>query len=75
MTHLDQNMSVSMQNVGAVMAADLNVLGAAIKILLAGGSALSAAELRRASGASYYLWASKGDAILALVRALEPREA
>lgn len=75
MTHLDQNMSVSMQNVGAVMAADLNVLGAAIKILLAGGSALSEAELRRASGASYYLWASKGDAILALVRTLEPREA
>ena len=68
-------MSLHIHNAGAVMAADLNVLGAAVKIILAGGSGLSETGMKRASGASYHLWKSKGDAIVDLVRALEPKEA
>jgi len=68
-------MNLNITNAGPVMAADLNVLGAAVKIILAGGSGLSETEMKRASGASYHLWKSKGDAIVDLVRALEPKEA
>lgn len=68
-------MNLNIHNAGPVMTADLNVLGAAVKIILAGGSELSEAEMKRASGASYYLWKSKGDAITGLVRALEPQGA
>jgi hypothetical protein len=64
-------MNLTIQNAGPVLAADLNVLGAAVKIILAGGSELSEAEMKRASGASYHLWKSKGDAIRALVESLE----
>ena len=64
-------MSLHIHNAGPVMAADLNVLGAAVKIILAGGPELSEAEMKRASGASYPLWKSKGDAIRALVENLE----
>lgn len=64
-------MNLTTLNAGPVMASDLNVLGAAIKILLAGGSALSEAEMKRASGASYHLWNAKGDAIRSLVESLE----
>lgn len=68
-------MNLNIQNAGPVMTADLNVLGAAVKIILAGGSRLNETEMKRASGASYHLWKSKGDAISELVRALEPQEA
>lgn len=64
-------MKLNMHNAGPVLSADLNVLGAAVKIILAGGSELSEAEMKRASGASYHLWKSKGDAIRALVENLE----
>ena len=64
-------MNLSIHNAGPVLSADLNVLGAAVKIILAGGSELSEAEMKRASGASYHLWKSKGDAIRALVENLE----
>lgn len=67
-------MSLHIHNAGPVMAADLNVLGAAVKIILAGGSCLTEMEMKRASGASYHLWKSKGDVISELVRALEPQE-
>lgn len=63
-------MRLLIHNAGPVMAADLNVLGAAVKIILAGGSELSEVEMKRASGASYHLWKSKGDAIRALVESL-----
>jgi len=63
-------MSLHIHNAGPVMAADLNALGAAIKIIVAGGEGLSEVEMKRASGASYYLWKSKGNAIRALVAAL-----
>lgn len=68
-------MNLTIQNAGPVLAADLNVLGAAVKIILAGGSSLNETEMKRASGASYHLWKSKGEAITELVRALEPQEA
>ena len=64
-------MSLNIHNAGPVMAADLNVLGAAVKIMLAGGSRLSETEKKRASGASYHLWKMKGAAICALVENLE----
>ena len=64
-------MKLEIHNPGPVMTADLNVLGAAFKILVAGGSLLSEAEKKRAAGASYYLWKSKGDVIKALVKNLE----
>ena len=62
---------MNIQNVAPVLAADLNVLGAAVKIILAGGSCLSEVQMKRASGSSYYLWKSKGDAIRTLVVELE----
>jgi len=68
-------MNLNITNAGPMISADLNVLGAAVKIILAGGSGLSETEMKRASGASYHLWKSKGDAIVDLVRALEPKEA
>lgn len=64
-------MNLNIHNAGPVLSADLNVLGAAVKIILAGGSELSEAEMKRASGASYHLWKSKGEAIRALVENLE----
>ncbi len=64
-------MNLSIENAGPVFAADLNVLGAAVKILLAGGSDLSDVEMKRASGASYHLWQAKGDVIRALVEDME----
>lgn len=64
-------MNLKIQNAGPVMTADLNVLGAAVKIILAGGSSLNETEMKRASGASYHIWKSKGDAIRALVENLE----
>lgn len=64
-------MNLNIHNAGPVLSADLNVLGAAVKIILAGGSELSEAEMKRASGASYHLWKSKGDAIRSLVENLE----
>lgn len=68
-------MIIEIKNAGPVITADLNVLGAAIKIIVAGGSALSEGEMKRASGASYYLWNTKGDVIADMVRMLEPLEA
>ena len=64
-------MSLHIHNAATLMAVDLNVLGAAVKIALAGGSALSEQQMRRASGASWHLWNAKGDAICHLVRILE----
>lgn len=66
-------MNLNITNAGPMISADLNVLGAAIKIILAGGSELSEAEMKRASGASYHLWKSKGGAIRDLVQALTPQ--
>lgn len=64
-------MKLAIQNTGPALAADLNVLGAAVKILLAGGSRLTEPEMKRASNASYHLWSAKGDAIRDLVAKLE----
>ena len=64
-------MNLTIQNAGPVLAADLNVLGAAVKIILAGGSSLNETEMKRASGASYHLWKSKGETITSLVQHLE----
>jgi len=68
-------MILSIKNASPVMKADLIVLGAAVKILLAGGSDISGAEMKRASGSSYYLWKTKGEEITALVRDLEAAQA
>lgn len=64
-------MKVDIENMGSAMAADLNVLGAAVKVLLVGGSSLNEAQMKRACGASYHLWKSKGGAIVELVRDME----
>lgn len=64
-------MNLSINNPAPFLAADLNVIGAAVKIAFAGGSNLSEDEMKRASGASYHLWKSKGSAIRELVRSIE----
>lgn len=64
---------VKIDNTGPVMAADLNTLGAAVKILAAGGPDLSESEMKRACGASYHLWQKKGAAIRELVQVLTPQ--
>jgi hypothetical protein len=64
-------MRLTINNAAAVMKADLHVLGAAVKIIVAGGSGLSEAEMKRASATSYHLWKTKGEAITDLVKDLE----
>jgi len=59
------------ENPGAIMMAELNVLGAAVKIILAGGAGLTEDQAKRASGASYHLWKAKSDTINSLVSDLE----
>lgn len=55
----------------ALLAAELTVLGAALKILIGGGSKLSDAQMKRASGATDYIWRTKGAAIRTLVADIE----
>ncbi len=64
---------LTIPNTGPIIAAELNVLGAAVKILAAGGPDLNENEMKRACGASYHLWKSKGVAIRELVQALTPQ--
>jgi len=64
-------MNLTLHNAQPALAADHQVLGAAIKILIAGGGALGDEGMRRASGVSAFVWTRKGDDILALVAALE----
>jgi hypothetical protein len=62
---------IIINNVGPALAADLSILGAAVKILLAGGSDLSSDQMQRVCGASRYLWQMRGPEIAALVLDLE----
>jgi len=64
-------MNLSIDNTTPALSADHQSLGAAVKILIAGGSALGDEGMRRASGVSAYVWTRKGEDILALVTALE----
>lgn len=64
-------MNFEIHNCNRLLGAELHVAGAAVKILIAGGSSLSEDEMRRASGATYYLWKEKGAQIRSLVDELE----
>jgi hypothetical protein len=64
-------MQVTIEHAAPLIAADLNVAGAAVKVLIAGGSALNEQQARKASGASAYLWREKGGAIMSLVSEIE----
>lgn len=64
-------MILEIQNARPALTADLQVVGAAVRILVAGGSTLSEKEARRASGASPYLWRTRGRQILSLVQEME----
>lgn len=64
-------MKLNFDKTGPILMADLNVLGAAVRIIMAGGSDLSETEMKRVSGATHYLWQAKGGSIVELVRALE----
>ncbi len=68
-------MTITIANLGPLAVASLNVVGAAVKIRLAGGSSLTEQEMKRASGASYHLWSAKGAEIKALVDEMEAAEA
>lgn len=63
------------ENPAMILPHDLNVTGAAIRILIAGGPALSDAEMKRASGCSYHLWKTKGAEIRDLVERIATQEA
>lgn len=66
---------ITITNPGPIMAAELPTVGAAIRILVAGGSKLTEGEMQRASGATQYVWNSKGRDIMDLVEALGQAEA
>lgn len=62
---------IKIENPGPVIAADLIALGAAVKLVMAGGSDLSDTEARRAIGGSYHVWRKHGPDIRALAKVLE----
>lgn len=62
---------LTISNTLPVLSADPTTLGAAIKIMIAGGSSLDKDGMRQASGTSPHVWTRKRDGIVALVRALE----
>lgn len=68
-------MTLQVENITPLLAADARTTGAAVKILVAGGSELSEAEARRAAGLSKYVWEQDGRGILDLVRLLECKSA
>lgn len=67
-------MSIEIKNPGAALAAETHILGAAIKVMVAGGSKLSSEETRRTGAISYYLWHNRRQDIEDLVRKLETAE-
>jgi len=64
-------MKAEIKNIYPALSADSQALGLAVKALIAGGSALGPAGIRRASGASAYVWSRKGDDIVRLVQDME----
>lgn len=61
---------IRLSNTSAILSQDLNVIGAALRIIVAGGDKLDERGMKRASGASRYLWENKSREILALVQSL-----
>lgn len=64
-------MSLELQNTVPALSASHDVLGAAIKILIAGGSEIGEKGMRQASAASPHMWTRKRKEIVELVKALE----
>lgn len=62
---------ITIRNIYPALSADPQALGHAVKAMAAGGSKLDADGIRRASGASAYVWTRKGDDIVRLVQELE----
>jgi len=59
------------KNPQPALAADCAALGAAVKAIILGGSALGDDGIKRVSGLSDYTWHRKRDEVLRLVRELE----
>lgn len=62
---------IAIHNTTPALSADAQALGLAVKALIAGGSKLEREGIRRASGASSYVWTRKGADIVRLVQELE----
>lgn len=60
-------MSLTIKNNQFLIAADPVVVGAAVKILNAGGSSLNAAEQFQASGVSKFVWTERATKITNLL--------
>ena len=64
-------MRLIINNPQPIIPADARKVGAAIKIILAGGSNLAEQKAARASGLSAYVWSQDGAEILDLVKQME----
>ena len=64
-------MMLVLENTQPIIAADARVVGAAVKILVAGGTTLDADDIERASGVTSWVWGNYGIAILSMVALLE----
>lgn len=68
-------MKLTLNNAQPALAADHAALGAAIKIIVAGGSDLSPEAQKRASGLTDYNWTRKGNEVLRLVDLMDAQAA
>jgi len=64
-------MHLSIFNTQPLISADTVTVGAAIKVLVAGGSKITEEQARRAAFLSKYLWLQHKDEILSMVKQLE----
>jgi hypothetical protein len=64
-------MDLTIQNANTLAALDHKLVGVAVKILAAGGSRLSGADMARAAGATDYWWRDNNSKARRLVKALE----
>jgi len=64
-------MHLSIFNTQPLIPAEPLLAGAAIKVMLAGGTKITLDQARRGSGLSKFLWLKHQDEILEMVKALE----
>ena len=67
-------MALTIHNTSAIIAGDPRTIGAAIKIVLAGGTNLDTDQKFRVSGLSSFVWSSEAPSILRLVESLSEPE-
>lgn len=64
-------MALAIRDTRPIISGDYRVVGAALKIVVAGGSALDTESLKRASGMSPWVWQRLAPAIKKTVKLLE----